>query len=206
MPAPFTAAARTLETAYDEAIRDTSRITTYASYAIALGRFGNRFQDAHLTIGGTRPIGEIREAGIYPVYRGGGFMVADADSRYGLLAPALLGATVLGCGPLDVRQVFSARVLTWRGRVAVEADWFRWAPLLFTDYGPPTPPGPQSCRFAIGDRTIELPLQWRTTTASHSRSCTSRSSAITVRVCTHTRASGRKARRSSTTRTESTRR
>jgi hypothetical protein len=153
--------ARTLESAYDEAVRDTSRITSYASYAIALARFGNRFQDAHLKIGGTRPLGAIRDAGIYPIYRAGGFMVADVDARYGRLGPALLGATVLGCGPLDVRQVFSTRVLTWRGRPSVEADWYRWAPLLFTDYGPPTPPAPQSCRFAIADRTVEIPLQWR---------------------------------------------
>ena len=153
--------ARTLETAYDEAIRDTSRITSYSSYAIALARFGNRFQDAHLNVAGTRPIGEVREAGIYAVYRAGGFMVAEADERYGLLAPALLGATVLGCGPLDVRQVFASRVLTWRGRPSVEADWHAWAPLLFVDYGPPTPPAPESCRFAIGDRTLELPLQWK---------------------------------------------
>ena len=157
---------RTLETAYEEAVRDTSRITTYAAYAIALARFGNRFQDAHLNIGGTRSLGEIREAGIYPVYRAGGFMVAEVDARYGLLARALLGATVLGCGPLDVRQVFASRVLTWRGRPSVEADWYTWAPLLFTDYGPPTPPAPQSCRFAIGDRTVEIPLQWRQADAS----------------------------------------
>jgi hypothetical protein len=158
--------ARTLASAYDEAVRDTSRITSYTSYAIALARFGNRFEDAHLAIAATRPLGEIREAGIYPVYRGAGFMVAEVDARYGKLAPVLLNATVLGCGPLDVRQIFSTRVLPWRGRQSVEADWYRWAPLLFTDYGPPMPPGPQSCRFAIGDRIVELPLQWRRTQAS----------------------------------------
>lgn len=161
--------ARTLSTAYDEAIRDTSRITSYSSYAIGLARFGNRFQDAHLNIAGTRSLGGVREAGIYTVYRAGGFMVVEASDRYGLLAPALLGATVLGCGPLDVRQVFTSRVLTWRGRPSVEADWHTWAPLLFVDYGPPTPPAPQSCRFAIGDRTLELPLQWKPAKAADVR-------------------------------------
>lgn len=158
--------ARTLASAYEEAVRDTAVITNYASYAIALTRFGNRFQDGHLSIGGTRPLGTIREAGIYPVYRGGGFMVADADARYGPLAPALLGATVLGCGRDDAAQLFTARVLSWRGRPAIEADWFRWAPLLFADYGPPTPPAPEVCRFAIADRVVEIPLQWRGAQAS----------------------------------------
>jgi hypothetical protein len=153
--------ARTLATAYLEALRDTSIVTSHAAYAVALARFGNRFQDAHLVIASTRPVGEVREAGIYTVYRGGGFMIAEADARYGPLATALLGATVLGCGREDARQLFASRVLSWRGRPDVAADWYRFAPLLFTDYGPPTPPAPESCRFAIADRTIEIPLQWR---------------------------------------------
>jgi hypothetical protein len=161
--------ARTLESAYEEAVGDTALVASYASYAIALARFGNRFQDAHLSIGATRPIGEIREAGIYPVYRSGGFVVARADTRYGSLAPALLGATVLGCGRQDAAQLFTSRVLSWRGRPAIEADWFRWAPLLLADYGPPTPPAPESCRFAIADRVIEIPLQWRSAPASEVR-------------------------------------
>ena len=158
--------ARTLAAAYEEAVRDTALVTSYSSYAIALARFGHRFQDGHLSIGGTRPLGLIREAGIYPVYRGGGFMVADADARYGPLAPALRGATVLGCGRDDAAHLFTTRVLSWRGRAAIEADWFRWAPLLFTDYGPPTPPAPEVCRFAIADRVVEIPLQWRSAPAT----------------------------------------
>jgi hypothetical protein len=158
--------ARTLSSAYEEAVRDSALVTNYAAYAIALARFGNRFQDAHLKITGTRSLGDVREAGIYPVYRSGGFVVAEADGRYGPLAPAMRGATVLGCGREDAAQIFTSRVLSWRGRSSIEADWHRWAPLLFADYGPPTPPAPASCRFAIGDRVIEIPLQWQTAPAS----------------------------------------
>ncbi|HUF29362.1 MAG TPA: hypothetical protein VMM77_01775 [Gemmatimonadaceae bacterium] len=152
---------RTLADSYDEALRATSEVTNYTSYAIALARFGNRFQDRQLQVEVTRPLDDIRHAGLFPVYRDGGFVIAGADTRYGPLSTALLGAEVLGCDSLDVRQLFTRRVLSWRGRPAIESDWYVSAPLLFADYGRPTPPAPASCRFAISDRRIEIPLIWK---------------------------------------------
>jgi hypothetical protein len=72
----------------------------------------------------------------------------------------LLGAEVLGCDSSDVRKLFTERVLSWQGRRDVESDWYAAAPLLFADFGPPTPPAPVSCRFAVADRRVELPLIW----------------------------------------------
>ncbi|HEX6745966.1 MAG TPA: S41 family peptidase [Longimicrobium sp.] len=152
---------RTLESAYREARAAAPGVNSYASYRIALSRFGNRFQDAHLNIGGTRPVAQLREAGLYPVYRGGAFVVREADERYGAQAAELRGAMVEACGGVPAARVFADRVLSWRGRPGVQADWHTYAPLLLVDYGPPTPPGPAECRFRAGGRAITLPLQWR---------------------------------------------
>ena len=151
---------RTLADSYEEAIRAGGTVTDYASYAVALARFGNRFQDHQLRIDATRPLGEIRHAGLYPVYRHGGFVIAGADARYGPLSAALLGAEVLGCDSSDVNKLFTERVLSWQGRRDVESDWYAAAPLLFADFGPPTPPAPVNCRFAVADRKVEIPLIW----------------------------------------------
>ena len=151
---------RTLADSYEEAVRAEGTVTDYASYAVALARFGNRFQDHQLRIDATRPLGDIRHAGLYPVYRHGGFVIAGADARYGPLSGALLGAEVLGCDSSDVRKLFTERVLSWHGRRDVESDWYAAAPLLFADFGPPTPPAPVSCRFAVADRRVEIPLIW----------------------------------------------
>ncbi|CAA9339578.1 MAG: hypothetical protein AVDCRST_MAG68-2935 [uncultured Gemmatimonadetes bacterium] len=152
--------ARTLATAYQEALRAVPRIDSYNAYAIALARFGNRFQDAHLNVGGNRPVMALRDAGIEAVFRGGAFLVEWADTRYGDRAASLRGATVRDCDGAAAERVFRERVLSWRGRPSVEADWHRFAPLLFHDYGPPTPPAPRSCRFATPGGVVALPLQW----------------------------------------------
>lgn len=151
---------RTLADSYKEAVRAARTVTDYASYAVALARFGNRFQDHQLRIDSTRPLGDIRHAGLYPVYRHGGFVIAGVDARYGPLSAALLGSEVLGCDSVNVRKLFTERVLSWQGRRDVESDWYAAAPLLFADFGPPTPPAPISCRFAVADRRIEIPLIW----------------------------------------------
>lgn len=152
--------ARTLETAYAEARRAADSVRTFSSYRIALSRFGNRLQDEHLSIGSSRPLEGVRDAGIFPVYQGGAFVVADVDERYGAAGERIRGARVVSCGGRPADTLFRERVLSWRGRPNVEADWYRLAPAFFMDYGPPTPPGPASCRFRVGRRTIELALQW----------------------------------------------
>jgi hypothetical protein len=155
---------RTLESAYREALAAAPRVNSFAAYRIALARFGNRFQDAHLSIGGSRGIERLREAGIYPVYRGGSFVVRQVDARYGARAAELRGAVVEACGGVPAGRLFRERVLSWRGRPGVEADWHTYAPLLLLDYGPPTPPAPRECRFRAGGHTVTLPLEWRDTT------------------------------------------
>jgi hypothetical protein len=172
---------RTLESAYREALAAAPRVDSYAAYRIALARFGNAFQDAHLNIGGSRPIARVREAGIYPVYRGGAFVVQEADARYGPRAAELRGATLEGCGEAPAARLFRERVLSWRGRPTVEADWYTYAPLLLVDYGPPTPPAPAECRFRAGSRTLSLPLQWRDATPTEVRAEVGRVAALPAR-------------------------
>ncbi|MFP5247202.1 MAG: S41 family peptidase, partial [Thermoanaerobaculia bacterium] len=99
-----------------------------------------------------------REAGIVVRRRGDGLVVEEADpARY----PTLKGATLISCGGEPALAHFEKRVLSWRGRPSVEADWHLLAPLLFVDYGPPSPNPPSRCRFSTGDVT----LQWRPTTS-----------------------------------------
>ena len=158
--------ARTLTSAYAEARAAAAAVGDYSSYRIALARFGNRFQDAHLSIGGRRPIEGVREAGIFPVWRGGEFVIAEADARYGATGEALRGATVASCDGRPARDLFAARVLSWRGRREVAADWYTWAPMLLVDFGAPTPPGPKSCVMNQGGRRVVVSLQWRETTSA----------------------------------------
>jgi hypothetical protein len=146
--------ARTLASAYEEAVRAADAVTSYSAYRIALTRFGNRFQDAHLNVSGRRPLDGVRDAGIYPVWRDGAFVVAEVDERYGAEAGALRGATLVDCDGRAAADVFRDGVLSWRGRASIAADWYTWAPHLLVDYGPPTPPAPARCRFrpAAGPR------------------------------------------------------
>ncbi|HEV2733385.1 MAG TPA: hypothetical protein VGV85_01055 [Longimicrobiaceae bacterium] len=114
--------ARTLESAYAQARRAAAEVDGYTAYRLGLARFGNAFQDAHLGIGGARPMTGLREAGIHPVFRGGALVVEEVDGRYESLAPALRGATLLDCDGRPADRLLAERVLSWRGRSGVEAD------------------------------------------------------------------------------------
>jgi hypothetical protein len=160
--------ARTLADAYDEAVRAADTVTSYAAYRIALTRFGNRFQDAHLNVGGRRPLDGVRDAGLFPVWRGGALVVADVDARYGAEADALRGATLVDCDGRRAADVLRDGILAWRGRAAIVADWYAWAPHLLVDYGPPTPPAPARCRVRPagarpGDALATVALRWAPT-------------------------------------------
>jgi hypothetical protein len=157
--------ARTLARAYEEASALTPEVRDFASFRVALTRFINQFQDAHLSVAFTRQVDSVREAGVIAEYRNERFFVADVHQRYPGSA-SLMGAEIFSCDGVSIRDVFRSRVLWWRGRENVEADWHRQAPQLFIDYGPPTPPAPRSCTFGSGGRTITQQLAWRTTPAA----------------------------------------
>ena len=157
--------ARTLARAYEEAAALTPHIRDFASFHVGLTRFINQFQDAHLSVAFTRQVDSVREAGMIAEYRNERFFVADVHQRYAGSA-WLVGAEIISCDCMNVRDVFRNRVLWWRGRANVAADWHRQAPQLFIDYGPPTPPAPRSCIFAAGGRTITQQLAWRSTPAA----------------------------------------
>jgi Peptidase family S41 len=156
--------ARAMERAYAEALAAADSVTTYSAYAIALRRFGNRFQDEHLSITTERALEGVREAGVYPVFQGGAFVVREVDARYGDAGRRLVGATLAACDARAADEVFRERVLSWRGREEIESDWFELAPLLLVDYGPPTPPAPAACSLRADGGMVELPLRWAPTT------------------------------------------
>ena len=157
--------ARTLTRAYAEAQVLAPNVRDFASFRVALTRFVNQFQDAHLSIAFTRQIDAIAEAGIIAAYRSGRFHVADVHQRYANAA-SLMDAEVVSCDGNSIRDVFRSRVLWWRGREAVEADWHGQAAQLFLDYGPPTPPAPRLCTFSARGRTFTQRLEWRTSPAA----------------------------------------
>jgi hypothetical protein len=172
--------ARTLERAYRDARALSPRITNFSSFRIGLARFINEFEDEHLQIGFSRQVDSLSEAGIIVHYRSGKFQVVDVHQRYPNRA-ALMGATLVSCDALPARNVFRDRLLWWRGREAIEADWYRQAPLFFVDFGPPTPPAPKSCIFDSNSTTIKLPLQWRTTARTDFNAVVQRTSPTVAR-------------------------
>lgn len=155
--------ARTMELAHKEALTTASSVKDYNSYRIALTRFANRFQDEHLSVSFKEPFAEIKEAGIYPVYQNGSFIIQEIDERYGSQSNQLRGAILKDCNGRSANKLFQERVLSWRGRDSIEADWYKLAPLLFVDYGLNSSL-PNTCRFLVNGRTIRLPLKWNPTT------------------------------------------
>jgi len=156
---------RTLESAYEEARSAAPQVTGYTSYAIALRRFTNRFQDAHFGVFGmSRPLEGTRAAGIYPLWLDNAFVVEEVDARYGEKAGALKGAVLVSCDGIPAARLFTDRVLAWQGRPDIAADWFTWAPLLLVDYGPPTPKAPSRCLLRSGKKTENVALQWQAAT------------------------------------------
>jgi hypothetical protein len=149
--------ARTLTAAYDEAVALAPHVQDYNAYRIALRRFGNRFQDGHLYIDANRPFDGGRTAGIVVQYRDRGFVVADADARYG----PLQGATLLSCDGRPARAVFERQVLSWRGRPAIEADWYTHAPYYFVHYTDLLGPAPRACEFQQGREKTTVTLDWQ---------------------------------------------
>lgn len=147
----------TMQSAYDDARRAARQVTGYDSYRVALTRFVNRFQDAHLGPVFKKPFESLRDAGIVVRRRGDAFVVDEVDARY---PQTLRGATLVSCDGQPARAHFEKRVLSWRGRPSVEADWHQLAPLLFVDFGPPSPKPPSRCRFGQADVT----LQWQPAT------------------------------------------
>jgi hypothetical protein len=154
--------ARTLQRAYAEARALAPQVTSFASFRVALTRFINQFEDEHLRVNFPRQVDSVSEAGIIVSYRNGGFEVADVHQRY-VNASELMGARLLSCAGEAARDVFRNRVLWWRGRPAIEADWHRQAAFFFIDYGPPTPRAPQSCVFETRAGTVTQQLAWQTT-------------------------------------------
>jgi hypothetical protein len=154
--------ARTLQQAYEEARKLSSKVKDFPSFRIGLQKFIDQFEDEHLQIGFQQNVDSLREAGIIVKYDGSDFVIVDVHNRYGN-ASRLIGAKILMCDGVPAAAVFQKRVLWWRGRESIRADWYRQAPYFFVDFGPPTPRAPRSCMFdALGTRMIQQ-LQWRTT-------------------------------------------
>ncbi len=153
--------ARTLDRAYQEARALAPKIKDFSAFRIGLTRFIDAFEDEHLGVSFARQVESLREAGIMVRYQNDAFEVTAVDQRYG--NSRLLGSKVLTCDGIPARSVFASRVLWWRGRSDIQADWHRQAPLFFVDYGPPTPRAPRSCTFDVQGSRIIQSLQWRTT-------------------------------------------
>lgn len=155
---------RTMESGYKEALAAAASIKNYNSYRIALTRFANRFQDEHLSVSFRRPFEELKEAGIYPVFQNGSFVVREIDSRYSAQAEQLPGATLINCEGRSANQLFRQRVLSWRGRPSIKADWYKLASLLFVDYGMESSPTAKTCQFRVKNRTLKIALKWNAVT------------------------------------------
>jgi hypothetical protein len=151
---------QTMKSAYKEASAAAASVKNYNLYRIALTRFANRFQDEHLSISFRRPFEDLKEAGIYPAFQNGSFVVGEIDERYAAQAARLRGATLVGCEGRAANRLFRERVLSWRGRPAIKADWYKLAPLIFVDYGAEFSRAPDACRFRLGNRTVNLSLKW----------------------------------------------
>ncbi|HEX6576663.1 MAG TPA: S41 family peptidase [Gemmatimonadaceae bacterium] len=153
---------QTLSSAYKEAIDAAQIINSYESYRIALGRFGNRFQDGHLNVGPrqSRSLKGVRAAGLYPIYRNGKFVIQSVDDRYGAEVSALKGAMLTSCDGKPIETHFRNTILSWRGRPNAQADWYKWAPFTLIDYGPPTAAAPSRCTLTSGPRSIDVTLKW----------------------------------------------
>jgi hypothetical protein len=149
-----------MDTAYREAQTAAAAVKNYNSYRIALTRFANQFQDEHLSVSFKRPFEDLKEAGIYPVFQNGAFVVSEIDERYGDRAAQLRGATLISCEGRSSNQLFRQRVLSWRGRPSIKADWYKLAPLLLVDYGAEFSQAPNACQFRVRNRTIKLSLKW----------------------------------------------
>lgn len=155
---------QTMESGHKEALAAAAAVKNYNSYRIALTRFANRFQDGHLSISFRRPFEDLREAGIYTVFQNGAFVVGEIDERYGAQAAQLRGATLINCDGRASNQLFRQRVLSWRGRPAIKADWYKLAPFLLIDYGAESFPALNNCQFRSKNRTVKLSLQWTAVT------------------------------------------
>lgn len=152
--------AAAMNAAYAKAVNAGKTVNDYNSYRVALMRFVNSFQDEHLSVGFQKPFENIREAGIYTTYRNGDFIVRSVDERYENARGNLAGAKLVGCDSLSANNYFERKVLSWRGRPKVQADWYKFASLMFVDYGLPDSPPPKKCRFLKDGKTVSLPLQW----------------------------------------------
>lgn len=175
---------RTLASAYSEALDAAKIVNNYETFRIALARFGNRFQDAHLGVGPrqSRPLQGVKDAGIYPVYRNDAFIVASVDERYGERAREIRDATLLSCDGKPIANHFREGILSWRGRASIVADWYRWAPYTLLDYGPPTAAAPRRCRFQSpdGNRRMDVPLLWDSVKADRLEETVRQSSGFAV--------------------------
>jgi hypothetical protein len=159
--------AKTLTAEYERARAATSTVNTYDAYRFYLTRFVNSFQDEHLGAFFKRPFTNVQYAGIQIAYQNGSFVVVRADSmKYGR---NLVGAVLQSCGGKAARAVFEDRVLSWRGRPGIEADWYKLAPQFFIDYGRPSPAPPTSCTFSRANERFEVPLKWATATPDELR-------------------------------------
>ena len=151
-----------LDRAYREGRILATQVKDVGSFNLALTRFINQFEDEHLQIGFASSVDSLREAGVYVSYRAGEFYVVEADSARYPIARVMKDSRVRDCDGVAAKDVFRERVLWWRGRAKIEADWYRYAPYFFLDYGAPAPKAPAKCMFVHEGMTMSVPLQWRT--------------------------------------------
>lgn len=130
---------------------ESGRVTSYAGYRHALGRFVGALQDAHLRVNFSLAPASYAWPGFQAAYRGGRYVVVSTQNS------ELAGQEVTQCDgrPMDdwVRQV-----ATHEQRIVNLESTKAWAaPLVFRDSASPFIARPRNC--IIGGRDVAL--GWR---------------------------------------------
>lgn len=132
---------------------------SYADYFFALREYVASFNDGHMGIGafGFTP-NDLRWPGFLTDYDGRGDIkvILTADS-----AKVPIGARLLGCDGMTAARYAEATLGRMWGRWHLESQRREFGGMLFMDEGSRYIPQARRCRFEVGGRALELPLEWR---------------------------------------------
>ena len=145
-----------LHDGFEQAMGDLDRVRSYGGYRGLVYRYIAGFRDGHLGINLHLHYRVGKWPGFMVVWRGEAFEVYHVEPQ--LDAPAV-GDRLLSCDGMDTDTLWQTRVMPFLGK-GIPADRYRRGPELLINHANPLQNDPESCRFARGDETFEVSLNW----------------------------------------------
>ncbi len=136
-----------LEEGYKEALKRTEEVTSFAGYVYLLRYYVNGFQDGHVYINFKLERENLNWSGFLVAYQNGKFLVEYVDSSGSFAKLPEINDELVSCNDMKPMDLMNKNIFPFQGIHELEAELFRFAPLLFVFDGNPWAESLDTCVF-----------------------------------------------------------